>query len=102
MGERYHRSQLLLEPEQHDRMRHIANREGRSISDVAREAIRIGLDALAEDREVQANRRALALRKLEEIREAALIRHGIYEGSLVAEAREERERDLESVQRGSA
>jgi hypothetical protein len=100
MGERYHRSQLLLEPEQHERMRRIAEREGRSISDVARGLIGIGLKALARDEKARTHRRAKALEQLSEIREAALARHGIYEGDLVAEVRSERERNLDQVRRG--
>jgi hypothetical protein len=102
MGERYHRSQLLLEPEQHERMRRIAEREGRSISDVARGLIGIGLKALARDEKARAQRSARALEHLSEIREAALARHGVYEGDLVAEVRSERERNLDQVRRGDA
>jgi len=84
MGERYHRSQILLEPEQHERMRHIAKRESRSISDVAREVISIGLKVLANVEKARARRRSLALEHLGQIREAVLERHGVYEGDLVA------------------
>lgn len=99
MAERYHRSQILLEPEQHHRMRHIASREGRSISDVAREAIGIGLDVLANDEEVQAKRWTQALEHLQKIREEVLDRSGVYEGDLVAEARSERDRSVDHAQR---
>jgi hypothetical protein len=102
MGERYHRSQLLLEPEQHERMRRIAEREGRSISDVARGLIGIGLKMLARDEKARTQRRAKALDRLSEIREAVLARHGIYEGDLVAEVRSEREGNLDQVRRGDA
>ncbi|MCH8876818.1 MAG: hypothetical protein IIA89_08340 [Chloroflexi bacterium] len=99
MGERYHRSQILLEPEQHERMRHIAKRESRSISDVAREVISIGLKVLANDEKARARRRSLALEHLGQIREAVLERHEVYEGDLVAEARSEREQSLERARR---
>jgi hypothetical protein len=102
MGERYHRSQLLLEPEQHERMRRIAEREGRSISDVARGLIGIGLKMLARDEKSRAQRRAKALEQLSKIREVALARHGIYKGGLVAEVRSEREGNLDQVRRGDA
>jgi hypothetical protein len=102
MGERYHRSQLLLEPEQHERMRRIAEREGRSISSVARVLIGIGLKALARDEKARTQRRAKALDRLSEIREAVLARHGVYEGDLVAEIRSERESNLDQVRRGDA
>ena len=35
----YHRTQLLLDPEQHHDLEQIARREGRSLSDVVREMI---------------------------------------------------------------
>ncbi len=98
MSERYHRSQLLLEPDQHDRLRQIARREGRSISDVAREAIRLGLKALARDQAARARRRAHALEHLAEIRAAAQEAFGVYERDLMAEVRFERERELERAQ----
>lgn len=101
MSERYHRAQILLEPEQHDRMRHIARREDRSISDVARQVIGIGLEVLAQDDEARLHRRRLALENLRAIREAARARYGTYEGDPVAEARSERERRSEAVRRSS-
>jgi hypothetical protein len=67
-------------------MRNIAEREGRSISDVAHGLIRIGLEALASDEEAQARRRVAKLENLGEIRGAALETHRMYEGNLVAEA----------------
>lgn len=94
MAEQYQRYQILLEPEQHDRMRHIADREDRSISDVARELIAVGLEALANDQKRLAERRGLALEHLNELREKAEDRYGDYEGDLVAEARSEREGEL--------
>ena len=100
MGERYHRSQLLLDPEQHDQMRQIAQREGRSISDVAREAINLGLDALASDEGVRLRRRSLALEGLDQIRQKVHAASGIYEGDLIAEARADRDSDQERVHRG--
>jgi predicted DNA-binding protein len=101
MGERYHRSQILLEPEQHDRMRHIATREGRSISDVARQAIEIGLEAMSQDDQELAKRRTLALDHLHAIRESVQTRYGVYKGDLIAEVRSDRNRELEPVRRSS-
>jgi predicted HicB family RNase H-like nuclease len=40
MAERLHRTQILLEPEQHRALAEIARREGRSLSDVVREMLR--------------------------------------------------------------
>jgi hypothetical protein len=97
MAERYHRSQLLLEPEQHDRIRPVAEREGRSISDVARQAIDIGLDALDLDEQAQVKRRTLAIKRLGEMRATVRKRYGIYEGDLIAEVRASREESLEQA-----
>jgi hypothetical protein len=99
VSERYHRSQILLEREQHKRLRQMAEREGRSISDVAREAIGIGLEALTGPAKARARRRTLALERLSAIREAARTRHGVYQGDLVAEARAEREQSHDRTRR---
>jgi hypothetical protein len=99
MGEHYHRAQILLEPEQHRRLRRIAEREGRSISDVAREVVATGLEALARDEGARDHRRAQALKHLSQIRGVALARHGLYEGDLVGGIRSKREQDLEQVRR---
>lgn len=101
MTRRYHRAQILLEPTQHERMRRIAQREGRSISEVARRLIRAGLERLAADEQRRADRRADALRRLSAIREGVRERRGEYEGDLIAEARSEREADLERARRGA-
>lgn len=102
MPERYHRSQLLLEPEQYEQLREIAREQGRSISQVARDLIDLGLEALRRDREARARRQQAALRRLRAIREAAAARCGIYEGDLLAEARAEREASDERVRKGEA
>ncbi len=94
MAERYQRFQILLEPEQHDRMRHIAEREDMSTSDVARQLIRIGLETLAKDQMRQASWRRMDPEHLNELREQPAERYGDYEGELVAEARAKREPDL--------
>jgi hypothetical protein len=95
MSERYHRAQILLEPDQYRRLRRIAEREDRSISDVAREMVSIGLDVHARDEDVRDQRQSQALDQLRKIREAALARHGLYQGDLLAEVRSEREGDLD-------
>ncbi len=99
MGERYHRAQILLEPEQHRQLRQIAEREGRSISDVARQLIANALEVAANLEAARALRRAQALERLSAIREAAHSRYGVYQGDLVAEARAEREETLDRARR---
>ena len=102
MAEPYYRAQLLLEPEQHQRLRRIAKREGRSISDVAREVVGIGLETLAADDEARARRRALALGHLDQIREAVRSRHGVFEGDLLGEARREREATMDRARKAGS
>ena len=55
MAARLHRTQVLLEPEQHDALRELAAREGRSVSELIRDLLREQLAArrLAEDADVQ-------------------------------------------------
>ena len=96
MSQKY-RAQILLEPEQHQALQQIAKREGRSLSDVAREVIQAGLDARQSDSEETWNKRKQAMRILTQIREAVQQAHGIYEGNLVAEARAIREEQAEEV-----
>ena len=96
MSQKY-RAQILLEPEQHKALQQIARREGRSLSDVAREVIQAGLDARQSDSEETWNKRRLTMQKLRQIREAVQQSFGIYEGNLVAEARSIREEQSEKV-----
>ena len=91
-----YRMQILLEPEQRRRLVLIAKREGRNLSDVARRALDIGLDALSADVEETWQRR---VRVLEELRGLRAKQPFEYHGDLVNEAREERERDVERVWR---
>lgn len=94
----YYRAQILLEPEQHRTLSEIAEREGRSISDLVRESVRIYL--AERDREEQRERRQRALDVLTEIRERIQTEHGVLSGDFVAEMREERDRENERVWRG--
>lgn len=90
MAERLYRAQILLEPAQHRALKDIAHREDRSISEVAREAIRLGLKAIAQDQQAQ----AIALDNLRELRTVIRERSGIYGGDLILEIREERVRQI--------
>lgn len=86
-----YRAQILLEPEQHQTLQEIAEREGRSLSDVAREVIQRGLDAREREMEAIWQKRVEALERLDQIREAIKEQQGVYEGDLLGEARKERE-----------
>jgi hypothetical protein len=96
----YYRAQILLEPEQHRTLSELAQREGRSISDLVRESVQVYL--AERDRETQRERRLKALDALTEIRERIQARHGVLSVDLVAEMREERDRDNERVWRGES
>lgn len=93
MPQKY-RAQILLEPEQHVALQKIAHRHGQSISEVAREVIRLGLQVIEEDENVLWRRRMEAVDKLGQLRRSIQEKHGVYQGNLVEEAREERDRQL--------
>ena len=90
MAKRLYRAQILLEPTQHRALKDIAQREDRSISEVARRAIRLGLKAIAQDQVAQ----AIALDNLRELRTVIRERSGVYGGDLIREIREERVRQI--------
>ncbi|MBM3189142.1 MAG: hypothetical protein FJZ90_10530 [Chloroflexi bacterium] len=94
------RSQLLLTPALRKRLEQVAQREGRSLSDVARRALEEGLDAMEAKGEARERQRLDVLEELAEIRHEMASRYGVYEGDLVAEARAEREEQLDRVMRG--
>jgi hypothetical protein len=96
MGQKY-RAQILLEQEQHDTLRKIALREKKSLSEVAREIIGIGLEIKEQETESLWRKREDALKRLSVIREEAYQNYGIYEGDLVSEARAERNRQQENI-----
>jgi hypothetical protein len=94
----YYRAQILLEPEQHRTLAEIAEQEGRSISELVRESVQAYL--VEREKETQWEREQRALDRLAEIRARIQERHGILDVDLVAEIREERDRDNERVWRG--
>lgn len=95
MSERMYRAQILLDPEQHRKLEEIARREGRSISAVTRRVIDAGLLSLESEREIWRARSEI-LSDLRILREKQSIE---YSGSLVDEARDEREDDTDRVWR---
>ena len=94
------RAQILLTPEQRRRLKSIAEREGRSLSGVARRAIDAGLEILEGRTDDVLQQRLQVLAELAQIREAVRARGGVYQGDLVAEGRRERRQDMERVWRG--
>lgn len=89
MSERKFRAQILLEPAQRRRLEEIARREGRSISEISRRVIDLGLQVLEGEREVW-ERRAIVLERLKAFRAR---QPRVYDGDLVNEARQEREEE---------
>lgn len=99
MNQTLYRAQILLEPAQHQALAEIARQNERSISELVRDAIRAYLQTqgTADLRE----RRKRAEERLLAIREAVEERYGVYEGDLLAEARDEREDDDRRIWNGS-
>lgn len=93
MAERYHRAQLLLEPEQYKRLSTLAQQQGSSISELTREVIRLGLDSFR----LEKQRRSEALEQLTQMRKTFAQNHGVYSGDPVAEARLEREAQIDRL-----
>lgn len=96
----YYRAQILLEPEQHRTLSELAEREGRSISELVRESVQAYL--VERERETERERRMKALDSLTKLRERIQARYGVLDVDLVAEVREERDRDNERVWRGES
>ncbi len=91
------RAQLLLNDNQNHRLREMANREGKSISEIVRQI----LDEYFKEQDLREQTAALeALRKLDQIREASA-KYGVYVGNPVEEVREERDQDMEQLWRQS-
>ena len=96
MRERLYRAQILIEQRQRKTLAQIARREGRSISDVARELIRLGLEAREETPAARWRRRAKALDQAAQLRAAILQRRGgrpldVDVAELIRSVREERD-----------
>ena len=94
MGNLY-RAQILLEPEQHRTLAEIADREGRSISEVVREIV--GHYLVEREQETQLQREMQAIKTLSQIRRQIEQKHGVYQGDLLAEIRAEREQEIDRV-----
>jgi hypothetical protein len=94
MTERLYRAQLLLEPKQHYELRRRAEAEGRSISDVAREVIQLGLD----QSESSGETRQQLIARLSERRNEIYKTSGVYRGEPLAESRAARIAQLAATQ----
>ena len=92
-----YRMQILLKPEQRERLKRVARREGRTFSDTARRAIEEGLRVMEGDSVVVWNQRLEALEHLNGLRKQIQEQRGVYQGDLVNEARSEREAQIEQT-----
>lgn len=97
MGQLY-RTQILLERSQHEGLQELAAAQGRSVSQLVREAVAEYL--VERDKERERRDWQEALEELTKLREEIQGRFGVYQGDLVEEIREERAEELERVMRG--
>ncbi len=68
MGDRLRRTQILLEPEQHRALAELAKREGRSISEMAREILGRELEARKQAEDAVSRRRFEGLERVRKLR----------------------------------
>lgn len=97
MSEQNPQSQILLESEQYQKLAQMATNQGRTISEVAQEIVRLGLESF------EARQKAHPMEILERLNQRRLEdyrKHGIYPGDIVAEVRAEREKQIDRVMRG--
>jgi len=71
-----HRTQILLEPEQHQALGQIARQEGRSVSDVVRKLVQQALEQREEERQATIARRMDAMERIRQHREEILAERG--------------------------
>lgn len=71
-----YRTHLLLNPEQHRALAKLAEQEGRSISDIAREFIQEGIEQRQKLRAAQREQDLQALQKTRQVRQAIMEAHG--------------------------
>ncbi len=91
------RAQVLMTREQRARIERLAEKEGRTLSDITRQALDAGLEQLEGDTDEALRRERENLLAMRAIRDRALARYGVYQGDLVNEAREERDRQVDDV-----
>src|SRR3990172_8933886 len=92
-----HRAQILLEPNQHQKLAEIARREGTSISEIVRSAVQEWLDERGDDEVLR--RRLEALEQVAQHRQAILARRNgepleIDLAATIERMREERDDEL--------
>ena len=94
-----HRTHILLDPEQHTALTQIARKEGRSISDITREIIQLGIEQRQKMEITEQKRRLEALENTRIIRKAILDDRGgksfqVDIAAILNELREERDANI--------
>jgi hypothetical protein len=102
MKPRMHRTQILLEPAQHQALSEIAQREKRSLSDLVREMLQVQLGRREHAAASVKQRRMEALAQIQRHRQAILDRRGgrpleIDAVDLINQIRDERDGELTGV-----
>lgn len=90
-----YRAQILLEPDQKQSLARLAEEQGRSVSDLVRQAVQEFLDD--ETQVARRGRREAAFEDLARLREQIRSRHGVLGVDLVRETREERQAQLDHM-----
>lgn len=90
-----YRAQILLEPEQQRSLAKIAEEQGRSVSDVVRQAVQEFLDADLHG--THRRRQHEALLRLDVLREGLRSRHGTLSADFLQEVRDERDADMDRL-----
>ncbi len=90
---RGYRALADVDPDQYQAVVQLAATQNRSISELMRELVDLGFEQLRRRRQA----RLRALEELNGVRRQLEVRLGIYPGNPVAEARAERERQMETV-----
>jgi len=91
---------LVLEPEQYDTLLQLATQKHQTVSEVAVEVVRLGLETLKQKdttSHVRDRQPQKALECLNSLRAEIQQTHGIYSGDLVAEIRSERQEQIEKI-----
>ncbi|HEY9706316.1 MAG TPA: hypothetical protein V6C58_28025, partial [Allocoleopsis sp.] len=86
-------TQIILEPEQYQTLAKMAERQSSNIDDVIKDVLRRGLQSMEEIKE----KRILALDRLNKARLEYEQKYGVYQGDIIAEVREEREKEIDQA-----
>ncbi|NEQ36497.1 MAG: hypothetical protein F6K40_09495 [Okeania sp. SIO3I5] len=92
---------LVLEPEQYNTLLQLGTQKHQTLSEVAVEVVRLGLETLKQrsdgTSDVRDRQPQKALECLNSLRAEIQQTHGIYSGDLVAEVRTEQEEQMEKI-----